>query len=352
MQSFRIGKNEAGQRLDKYLKKLLPEASDGFRYKMLRKKNITLNGKKADGSEKLALGDEVKLFFSEETFRIFSGKAAGEQELSEKYPCIPLTILYEDEDILAIDKPAGMLSQKAAPSDLSANEYIIGYLLAQGTVTAESLGTFRPSVCSRLDRNTSGILVAGKSLKGLQDMAAQLQGRAVGKYYVCLAKGLVREQVCLEGWLVKDGAKNRAEVFLSETPGGKYMKASYRPLAHFFAGEKGELGAEAFTLLEARLTTGRSHQIRVQLADFGHPIVGDAKYGDREVNRRFWERLRLTSQLLHAWRMELADGRKICAPPDERFREACRLASAGGKEICALRPGELPETGLAWLRGI
>ena len=128
MQEFQIGANEAGQRFDKYLKKLLPEAPAGFVYKMLWKKNITLNGEKADGSEKLGLGDGVKLFFSEDTFAKFSSPQAPQPAA---YPYVPLDIVYEDQDILVINKPCGMLSQKAAPGDVSANEYIIGYLLKE-----------------------------------------------------------------------------------------------------------------------------------------------------------------------------------------------------------------------------
>ena len=132
MQSFQIGNNEKGQRFDKYLKKLLSGAPGSFIYKMLRKKNITLNGKKADGSEKLKQGDEVKLFLSDETIQKFSKAAPN---VSARYPYIPLEIIYEDRDILAINKPVGMLSQKADAGDLSANEYIVGYLLKKQEIT-------------------------------------------------------------------------------------------------------------------------------------------------------------------------------------------------------------------------
>ncbi|MCI9137957.1 MAG: RluA family pseudouridine synthase, partial [Lachnospiraceae bacterium] len=134
MRNIQIGERESGQRLDKYLKKLLSKAPSGFIYKMLRKKNIVLNGKKADGSEKLKQGDEVKLFLSEETFAKFLPELLHAQE---KYPCIPLEVIYEDEDILVINKPVGMLSQKAKAEDVSANEYIIGYLLKENKIKEE-----------------------------------------------------------------------------------------------------------------------------------------------------------------------------------------------------------------------
>ena len=178
MRAVTIGQNEAGQRLDKFLNKYMKEAGVSFFYKMMRKKNIVLNGKKCTGKEILLIGDEVKLFLAEETLEKFGAppadysaqkKAAGAETKEyllafEKLKNI--RILYEDEDILALDKPAGVLSQKASVADFSANEWLIGYLLSQKKLTAEALATFHPSVCNRLDRNTSGLLLCGKSLLG------------------------------------------------------------------------------------------------------------------------------------------------------------------------------------------
>lgn len=312
MQKFQIGENEQGQRFDKYLKKLLSEASSGFIYKMLRKKNITLNGKKADGSEKLSFGDEVTLFLSEETFSKFSASVPKKKE----YPQIPLDILYEDEEILVINKPAGMLSQKAEPEDISANEYILGYLLEQGKITYEELKTFRPSICNRLDRNTSGLLIAGKSLKGLQNMARQLNDRSIEKYYLCLVKGRIPKARTIEGWLSKDEEKNQVKIFNSDQENrGKYIKTAYRPVKSFFVEDQG-----AFTLLEVHLITGRSHQIRAHLASIGHPIVGDRKYGDPKVNEWFLKKYQISFQLLHAFRMRFPEGRELKAPLGREFQ--------------------------------
>ena len=191
MREFLIQKNEAGQRFDKYLKKLLCSAPDSFIYKMLRKKNIVLNDKKAGGSEKLQLYDTVKLYLAEETFLKFSASEEAaclpEIDLGE----LPFGVLYEDEEILVINKPAGMLSQKAKQEDISANEYILSYLLLTGSIRETEFATFRPSVCNRLDRNTSGILIAGKTLKGLQEMSENLKNRSLKKYYYALVKGEV-----------------------------------------------------------------------------------------------------------------------------------------------------------------
>lgn len=313
MQSFQIGSNEKDQRFDKYLKKLLQEAPGSFIYKMLRKKNITLNGKKADGSEKLKQGDEVKLFLSDETIQKFSRAIPN---ASACYPSIPLEVLYEDKDILAINKPVGMLSQKADAKDISANEYIIGYLLKKQEITEQDLLTFRPSVCNRLDRNTSGLLVAGKSLRGLQDMAKQFNSRLAEKYYRCLVKGKVLGARTLEGWLSKDGQDNQVTISKQESPGSKYIKMKYVPVESYKLGEQ-----NIATLLEVQLITGRSHQIRVQLASVGHPVIGDHKYGERAANEWFTRKFRVHSQLLHAYRMRLSDGRELTAPLNGEFQK-------------------------------
>lgn len=338
MQSIQIGKNEAGQRFDKYLKKLLPKAPGSFIYKMLRKKNITLNGKKAEGSEKLNLNDEVKLFLSEETFARFAQaviKSSGEHqtETGNAYPETPLDIVYEDDNILIINKPAGMLSQKAKREDVSANEYIIGYLLRQHVITQEELATFRPSVCNRLDRNTSGLLIAGKSLRGLQDMSRQLGSRSASKYYRCLVKGKMERQETVKGWLIKDKENNQVQIFPSELPDSKYVETRYSPVAYYRETESDDKGkclmkvnksdilrqGEGYTLLEVELITGRSHQIRAHLASVGHPIVGDFKYGDKRVNDWFFRHFQLKYQMLQAYRICLEDGREFEAPLAREF---------------------------------
>ncbi len=324
MKEFHIQSNEAGQRFDKYLKKLLKEANSSFIYKMLRKKNIVLNGKKADGTEKLNAGDEVKLFLSDETFEKFHGAKQNQKHL-EEYHSIPtkkLDVVYEDEDVIIINKPVGMLSQKAKPDDISANEYIIAYLLQNGSLTQETLHTFKPSICNRLDRNTSGLLIAGKTLKGLQEMAKALKERAteggVQKYYRCIVSGVLKERTYLKGYLSKDEKTNKVTVYQTkpteknvECKNTQYfpIETEYRPIA----------SVNGFTELEVHLITGRSHQIRAHLASIGHPILGDTKYGLPKVNERFGREYRLKSQLLHAYRIRFADGREVTAPTPSQY---------------------------------
>lgn len=347
MKEFQIRKNDAGQRLDKYLRKLLPQASGGFLYKMLRKKNIVLNGRKAAGSEHILEGDCVKLFLSDETFEKFSAgrtfysapprlKSGAAMEsasgldaaavldsvsasLSNSRLAQALNIIYEDEDILIINKPAGMLSQKAKPGDISANELIVQYLLDSGALTQEELQTFHPSVCNRLDRNTSGILAAGKTLRGLQMMSEQLKDRSAAKYYRCIVKGILDKPQRLKGCLIKDPAKNQVHIFPEAQPGSQYIETEYEPLQR----------CGSCTMLEVHLITGRTHQIRAHLASIGHPVLGDAKYGDAAfhegLRRQF--NLKLKRQMLHAYRMVLKDGTEIIAPLPEDFKQAAAVLS-------------------------
>ena len=189
MKEIIITSREAGQRLDKYLGKYLREAPKSFIYKMLRKKNITLNGKKADGSEKVQEQDVVRLYFAEDTLNKFTG--IKEKQDRKIWPCRKLDIIYEDEQVCLINKPAGMLSQKAKPEDVSLVEYFIGYLLQSGQITEQELARFQPSVCNRLDRNTSGIVAAGKTMAGLQELSRLFHDRTMHKYYRCLVKGQI-----------------------------------------------------------------------------------------------------------------------------------------------------------------
>ncbi len=312
MKTFTIRADEAGQRLDKYLKKLLPEASAGFIYKMLRKKNITYNGRKAAGNELLQPQDSVKLFFSDETYGKFASKPEAvqkEYEMLKNLPMEGLKVIYEDTDILIADKPHGMLSQKAAAADLSANEYLLGYLIQSGSLTAEQYAVFHPSVCNRLDRNTSGLLLMGKSLKGSQELSSALKNRSMKKYYHALVKGRIEKEAHLSGCLVKDEKNNKVHILPKGQEGAAYIETAYRPLA---------FGTD-FTLLEVHLITGKTHQIRAHLASVGHPLMGDSKYGDRAWNQKYRKNFHVDHQLLHAYRIEFADGRTFTAEEPELF---------------------------------
>ncbi|WP_027644008.1 RluA family pseudouridine synthase [Enterocloster clostridioformis] len=300
MQTLTITQNEAGQRLDKLLTKYLNQAGKGFIYKMMRKKNITLNGKKCDGSERLEEGDQVKLFLSDETIEKFSvpdisgyaGRPGNSRDGRKR-----LDIVYEDQHILVVNKPSGMLSQKAKDSEMSLNEYILNYLIDSGKLPISQLRTFKPSICNRLDRNTSGLVVAGKSLAGLQVMNEVFKDRSIHKYYQCLVAGEIKEKQLIAGFLKKDESTNTVSIYPLEVEDSVPIMTEYLPLS----------GNGKFTLLQVTLITGRSHQIRAHLASIGHPIVGDYKYGSRSLNDAVKKKYAVRSQLLHSWRLVMPE---------------------------------------------
>ena len=311
-------KNEGG-RLDKLLKKHLRGAPSGFIYKMLRKKNITLNGKKASGNELLKSGDHISLFFSEETYRKFTvpvekpdtndlqeaadrltssdhRTAAGRnalEDLSCKSAALPFSIVYEDENILLIDKPAGILSQRDQSGIDSANELCLKYLQGKGEEDFGKSYGFTPSVCNRLDRNTSGLLIFAKNYNAAMELSAALKERTIRKYYSALVKGKLKEEGRKRAYLLKDERTNTVRIFSKEVKGAVLIETAYRT----------EQSYGWCSLLSIELLTGKTHQIRAQLAASGTPILGDPKYGDPRLNRELKKKYGIDRQLLHAKRL-------------------------------------------------
>ena len=321
MQELHVTANEAGQRLDKLLAKFLNQAPKSFLYKMMRKKNIVLNGKKCTGNEKLKQGDSIKLFFSDETIEKFS---AGTYVTPKKEKTNMLPIIYEDEQVLLMNKPVGVLSQKAKDSDVSAVEILINYLIETNQLSKEQFRTFHPPICNRLDRNTSGILVAGKTLPALQEMNRFFKERTIAKYYRCLVKGrVIKNEDYIKGYLVKDQKTNKVSITKKKTEEGVPIETEYCVIQ----------SNDEVSLLEVHLITGKTHQIRAHLASIGHPIIGDYKYGDKQINEMYRQEYGLKSQLLHAYRLEMpsSDGslaylndKKFVAELPDKFIKICK----------------------------
>ena len=306
MQELTITDLEAGQRLNKYMMKYLNQAPSSFIYKMLRKKNITRNGKKASGDEILECGDVIKVFLADETIEKFRVVQESKQTSG-----ITLQILYHDSDILAVHKPVGVLSQKAQKDDYSINEAIVDYCLSMRILTVKQLETFHPSISNRLDRNTSGIILAGISLKGSQTLAHILKGHTCEKYYYTIVAGEMKQCIHEKAYIVTETKKNQSKIQKNACPGASMIETAFTPLCV----------KNGFTLLQVQLFTGKSHQIRAHLQSLGYPMAGDTKYGNPVVNRKLRERYHLNHQLLHAGRLVLPDIPEITDPLPAEFKK-------------------------------
>ncbi len=345
MQEIKIENSSEGQRLNKFLGRYLDNAPQSFLYKMLRKKNIKYNNGKADGSEILKAGDRIQIYMSDETICNFRkdgiipqiNTSAPQSEKSDpddanivrevssakQNPLKNIPILYENEDVLILNKPSGILSQKAAASDYSLNEQIVEYYRWKGG----SLSLFTPSVCNRLDRNTSGIILAGMSLKGTQMLSRVLKARTIDKYYLTIVCGTVQQATTIKGFLCKKKNHNQVLIFQTKEEAlangyqeAAFIETQYKPLAH------GKSGKEDFTLLKVKLVTGKTHQIRAHLKSVGHPIVGDGKYGLKSVNAYLKSAFDIRHQLLHAFYIHFPDdidnelaGKCFTAMPEKPF---------------------------------
>ena len=325
MKEFRIKKNEAGQRFDKYLAKLLPCAPKSFLYRMLRKKNIVLNGGKAQGPEIIREGDLVRLFLADDTFDKFSKRPDTENSLSPENERLLTSVkpafdspVYADHDVMLINKPCGILSQKAGKDDASLNEFLLRWWLAWGDGTEEDIRTFRPAVMNRLDRNTTGIVLCGLSLPGEQFLAEILRDRSAKKVYRTLVFGCPEDGV-FTAWHQLSGKDGLVRISDGQTQGASQIRTGIRTIAR----------RNGMAYLEIDLLTGKKHQIRAHLAHLGFPVAGDEKYGSREKNRELRTRFGLSSQFLHAYgfsfpekiegRFAYLAGRCFTAPLPEFF---------------------------------
>ncbi|WP_341877072.1 RluA family pseudouridine synthase [Defluviitalea saccharophila] len=292
MKEIQITQNDANQRLDKFLMKYMNQSSKGFIYKMLRKKRIKYNGKKGEGNEKLQIGDTIQLYLADETINQFRA-LKDVNKVSRTF-----SIIFEDEQILLCNKPLGLLvhpDQNNNQNTLA--DEILSYLVEQGEYNPHETAGFTPAVCNRLDRNTSGIIIAGKTLNALQAMNQMIKENKIQKYYLTIVKGTIKTPGVLKGYHKKNQKTNEVEILDEYEEGSKYVETHFTPIVN----------NSDYTLLEIQLITGRSHQIRAHLSKINHPIIGDSKYGDIKVNDYFKSKYGLKHQFLHAYKIKFAE---------------------------------------------
>jgi 23S rRNA pseudouridine955/2504/2580 synthase len=287
MRELKIGTSEENQRLDKFLLKYMNKAPKSFIYKMLRKKNIKLNGKKAEGNEMLKCGDEVKLFLADETINSFMAEKTVTKQAQD------FIVKYEDENVLVVLKPAGLSVQpdKDNPQG-SLNDQLLYYLYQKGEYDTSAEAVFKPSVCNRLDRNTAGLVVLGKNAASSRVLNEIFREKYVDKLYLTAVKGIIKDGGSVEGWHTKDN-KNKASISKNKIEGSTYILTKYRPVKV----------KNNMTLTQVKLETGKSHQIRACMQYISHPVAGDRKYGDASVNKFFKENFGLENQLLFSFKL-------------------------------------------------
>ncbi len=294
MKEIRITANEADQRLDRFIKKFLPDAPLGLIYKYLRKKKIKVNGGKAAQNYRLQIGDLVQ-FDSYIPLSDFIQKNEKIEEFQKEF-----TVIYEDEHLLVVDKPAGLLTHKdqTGPQD-TLNAQVLTYLVKKEDYIPTEELTFKPGPSNRLDRNTSGLVLFAKDYQTQQTLNEMIREKKIDKYYLALVWGVVKKDCELHGFLLKNETTNQVKIL-------NYAKEGSWPVHTYYKVLKSN---SKYSLLEVKLITGKTHQIRAHLASIGHPIVGDLKYGTNKIQRtmKLDKQIVLDRQFLHAYRLVFVD---------------------------------------------
>ena len=288
MKSFTINQNDAAQRLDKFVTKTVPLLPQGLMYKYIRLKRIKVNGKRAEISTRLQMGDLVEMYINDEFFE------AAPDNYDFLRASTKIDIIYEDENIMLLDKKVGLLSH---PDEGEYVDTLITrverYLYEKGEYDPKAENSFAPALANRIDRNTGGIVIAAKNAESLRILNQKIKDRELSKIYLCVAHGYFdKKQATLNAYLKKDEKKNKVQIFDTPQPDAKQIKTRYKVL-----DEKDNL-----SLVRVELLTGRTHQIRAHLAHMGHPLLGDGKYGTNKLNKEKGYK----KQCLYSYRLQFS----------------------------------------------
>ncbi|SCH04272.1 Ribosomal large subunit pseudouridine synthase C [uncultured Clostridium sp.] len=316
MKKIVIKENDANQRIDKYLKKLLCNAPSNFIYKMFRKKDIKINGKKVNEKYILQKDDILEMFLYDDKFNEFT-KEKDIYDLKREFK-----VLYEDQNILIVDKPVGLLVHGDAKENVNTlSHQVLSYLKEKGELDVGRESTFTPGPVHRLDRNTSGIVIFGKTLAALQDLNEMMKKRHhIEKSYMTICKGKLTKQQELVGYVKKIDNEDRVRFVKKDDKDALMMKTIVKPIRT----------TNDFSLVEVKIITGRMHQIRIHLSSIDHPVIGDRKYGDFVLNKQMKQQFGLNNQLLHAYKINFVDpfgslsylkGKKIICPKPTQFKK-------------------------------
>lgn len=288
MKEIEVKKNDANQRIDKFLTKAFPNLPQSMLYKGIRTKRIKLNGKRCRISDRLSEGDVLELWLSDDFF------APAEREYDFLGASKALEIAYEDENILIADKKPGLIVH---PDEQYQRDTLIAriqrYLYEKGEYSPDDESSFAPALVNRIDRNTGGLVIAAKTAEALRILNEKMKAREIHKKYLCVVHGVPNpREATITGYLEKDEDKNRVFIHSAPREGAKQIRTRYRVLAV----------RNKTSLVEVDLLTGRTHQIRAHMASIGHPLLGDGKYGTNALNKGTG----LTKQQLYSYRLTFA----------------------------------------------
>ena len=326
MVDFTITENEAGQRLDRFLRKYMKKAPLSMIYKTIRK-DVKVNGKRAHEDTILQEGDRLALYIPEEKLKDLT-KTEPRKRVRRQF-----RIAYEDDNLLIVEKPEGLLTHgdSREKKNTLANQ-VCGYLQEKGEFDPAREKSFVPSPVNRLDRNTTGLVIFGKNAETLRSFTRYIRERQyVSKYYVTLVKGSLKERMVLQDRIAKDHGTNISQV-TEDAKTGKSAETFVTPIA----------SKNGFSVVEVELVTGRTHQIRVHLSHEGYPLVGDVKYGDRRTNGMAKNKLGITTQLLHAYQLKFSgmegsfaylNGKTVRAGLPADFQSALRKLGFTDKDL-------------------